>query len=404
MSGLAMLGLVIGVAAVIVISSAGEGVTNSASAAISPVANSITVVSKVSPTPGGPSAKPLTDADEAALAQLPGVAELVPQVTGATVGTSGQVGLAVTASTPTRKFISASVVGTTANYLAAKQQTVGVGRFFTESEAGTGARVAVLGPLIGRALFGPNPVDALGQTVRLNHALFKVAGVLPSYGAENDNVIVMPILAARRGVFGFGYGGDQLSSIAVKATSTPVVKQTESEITELLRQRHHILDPSFDDFQVQDLGAYLTSMQQLVQLIETFVPVISAISLFVGGIGILNIMLLSVTNRIREIGTRKAVGASDGAILGQFTMEALTLAAIGGFIGIVVSVGLILFAKFVVPNLNTSRGFLSTFDPVLSTEPIVIAFGVSLLIGLAAGGYPAWRASRLEPIQALRYE
>jgi putative ABC transport system permease protein len=141
----------------------------------------------------------------------------------------------------------------------------------------------------------------------------------------------------------------------------------------------------------------------LINLITNFVPAIAAISLLVGGIGVLNIMLVSVTDRTREIGTRKAIGASDSAILTQFVMEAIALAGLGGVLGAVLGVGLIFTTKVLIPMLGT-RGFLSTFDPVLSVPPVAVAFTISLFIGLIAGGYPAWRAARLEPIEALRYE
>jgi putative ABC transport system permease protein len=372
-------------------------------AAIAPVADSITVVPKLSPIPNGPPSEPLTDGDEQAIAKLPGVAQLVPQVTGATTGAAGQQAVAVTASTPNAQFTSASVVGTTHNYLSANQKTVAAGTFFNAEQDQNGAKVAILGPLIAQALYGPNPSAALGQTLRLNHVLFTVIGVLPSYGASSDNVVVMPLKAARAGVFGYGYGGDELSSIVVKATSTPMVKSVEDQITQVLRTRHHVTDPRYDDFQVQDLGSRLTTFDQLIQLITNFVPAIAAISLLVGGIGVLNIMLVSVTDRTREIGTRKAIGASDSAILSQFVLEAIALAGLGGLIGVVLGVGLILLTKLLIPYAGTS-GFLSSFDPVLSAPPIAVAFSISLAIGLIAGGYPAWRAAQLEPIEALRYE
>jgi putative ABC transport system permease protein len=402
-SGLTMLGLIIGVAAVILLTSFGQGVGNSVNAAIAPVANSITIVPKLSPIPGGPPAEPLTDQDEQTIAKLPGVAQLVPQVTGATTGAAGQTAVAVTASTTTAHFTSASVIGTTYNFLAANQKAVAVGRFFNQSEDESGAKVVILGPLIDQALYGPDPSAALGKLVRLNHVLFTVIGVLPSYGASSDNVVVMPMNAARSGVFGYGYGGDELSSIVVKATGTIQVKPTENQITQLLLQRHHITDTKYEDFQVQDLGSRLTTFDQLIQLITNFVPAIAAISLLVGGIGVLNIMLVSVTDRTREIGTRKAIGASDTAILSQFALEAIALAGLGGLLGVSFGVGLILLTKLLLPLLGTS-GFLSSFDPVLAAGPILVAFGISLAIGLIAGGYPAWRAAQLKPIEALRYE
>jgi putative ABC transport system permease protein len=402
-SSLTMLGLIIGVAAVILLTSFGQGVAGSVNSAIAPVANSITVVPKLSPIPGGPPAEPLTDADEKAIARIPLVSEQVPLVTGATTGAAGQNSVAVTASTPTAQFTSATVAGTTANYLSASQKTVVAGTFFNDAQDQSGAKVAVLGPLIDQALFGPNPNNAVGKTMRLNHVLFKVIGVLQSYGSSGDNVIVMPLKAARSGVFGYGYGGDELSSITVKATSTLTVKAAEAQITQVLMTDHHITDPRYEDFQVQDLGARLTTFEQLITLITDFVPAIAAVSLLVGGIGVLNIMLVSVTDRTREIGTRKAIGASDSAILGQFIIEAMALAGLGGLIGVILGVGLILLTKLLIPYLGTT-GFLSSFDPVLAASPIAVAFVISLAIGLLAGGYPAWRAAQLNPIEALRYE
>jgi putative ABC transport system permease protein len=402
-SGLTMLGLIIGVAAVILLTSFGQGVAGSVNSAIAPVANNITVVPKLSPIPGGPPAEPLTDADERAISKIPEVSEQVPLVTGATTGAAGPQSVAVTASTPTAQFTSASVAGTTANYLSASQKKLAAGTFFNDEQDQSGAKVAVLGPLIDQALYGPDPSAAVGKTVRLNHVLFKVVGVLQSYGSSGDNVIVMPLKAARSGVFGYGYGGDELSSITVKATSTLTVKAAEDQITQVLMADHHITDPRYEDFQVQDLGARLTTFEQLITLITHFVPAIAAVSLLVGGIGVLNIMLVSVTDRTREIGTRKAIGASDSAILGQFIIEAMALAGLGGLIGVVLGVGLILLTKLLIPYLGTT-GFLSSFDPVLAASPIAVAFVISLAIGLLAGGYPAWRAAQLNPIEALRYE
>jgi putative ABC transport system permease protein len=402
-SALTMLGLIIGVAAVILLTSFGQGVSSSVNSAVSTVANSITVVPKLSPIPGGPPALPLTDADAAAIAKLSNVAQLVPVVTGSTTSAAGPQNVAVTASTPGAQFLSASVTGTTANYTSVRQITLSAGKFFDDAQGRAGAKVAVLGPLVASALYGPNPQAAIGKSLRLNHAYFTVIGVLQSYGASGDNVIVMPLDAARSSVFGFGYGGNSLSSIIVQATSTATVKPAEAQVTQVLQARHHTTDTQYDDFQVQDLGSRVSTFTQLISLITNLVPAVAAISLLVGGIGVLNIMLVSVTDRTREIGTRKAIGASDGAILGQFVLEAIMLAGLGGLIGVALGVGLILATKLLIPLLG-ARGFLSTFSPVLSVPPIAVAFVISLAIGLVAGGYPAWRAARLNPIEALRYE
>jgi putative ABC transport system permease protein len=403
-SVLTMLGLLIGVASVIVLSSFGQGLTNAVTAAVAPVANSITVVPKLSAIPGGPPAQPLTDADVRALQVIPQIDQMVPFVTGATTGNAGQTNRAVTASVPGAEYLSASVMGTTYNFLAASQKSTSSGVFFDKAQSDSGAHVVVLGPLIARALYGPDSTAPLGKTLRINHATFKVLGTMTSFGATSDNAIIMPEKAARATIFGQRSGGDHVSGLYIKATSTQQVKDVENQVYEIMRRQHGVTNPAYDDFQVQDLGTRLATFTGLIKMITGFVPLIAGISLLVGGIGVLNIMLVSVTDRTREIGIRKAIGASDAAILGQFMMESTTLGGLGGLLGVAVAVGLIVGAKLAIPGLGGANGMLSSFSPVLAAGPIVVAFGVSLLIGLVAGSYPAWRAARMAPIDALRHE
>jgi putative ABC transport system permease protein len=403
-STLTMLGLIIGVGAVILLVSAGQGVSNSVNAAIATFANNITVVPLKPNVPIGLKGnKPLTQADAAAIAKAPDVAQVTPVVTGATTSQAGSVNHAIVASVPGKEFLSATVTGTTSNWFTTNNRQLDAGTTFTPTQAGEGARVAVIGSDVAHVLFG-HAMAAVGRTVDVNYRPFRVLGVMKDYGHNSDNVVIMPMEAARAAVFGYGYGGDEISSVTATATSTASVTAAESEITQILTRRHHITDPQLQDFQVQTLGHRLDTFNQVISLLTDFVPAIAAISLLVGGIGVLNIMLVSVTDRTREIGTRKAVGASDSLILGQFILEAATLGAFGGLLGVGLGVGLIFAMRLAAPLLDKSGGVFSHFYPTLTLAPILVAFGISLAIGVIAGGYPAWRASRLNPIEALRYE
>jgi putative ABC transport system permease protein len=241
----------------------------------------------------------------------------------------------------------------------------------------------------------------MGQTIRINHQGFRVIGVMQSYGQQADKSVILPLNTARRYVFG---GGDQLNQIIVQAQNVAAVPAAEGQVTSILSDRHRIKDPGQRDFEVQSLGSRLQSFNQILRILTLFTAAVAAISLIVGGIGVLNIMLVTVTERTREIGIRKALGATRRAILQQFLVESIVLTSIGGILGILVGVGLSFLGGAIAPTFDPSSGTFSSFTPVVSVPSVIVAFTVSLAIGVIAGGYPANRAARLRPVEALRYE
>ena len=391
-SGLTMIGLIIGVAAVILLVACGQGVQNSVNTRIEPVANLVTIVPQSASVPGGPPAQSLTDADAAALSNAPDVATVTPAVTStASIGTD------------TTTFLSGSIIGTTDIWSETNNRDIQAGSFFDEAQSDEAARVVVLGPSVATTLFG-GPRAAVGQTVQIDQRAFRVIGVMQSYGQQSDNTAIMPLSTARQYIVGHGVGtGNILNQITVQAPQQAAVPAAMKEITQILDARHHISNPQMQDFQVQSLGHRLQTFNQVVSILTLFTPAVAGISLLVGGIGVLNIMLVSVTERTREIGIRKAIGATSRAILEQFLIEAIVLAGLGGLVGVGAGIGLSLLAGVVAPTLDPASGVFSGFVPVLSVLPVAVSFGISLMIGLIAGSYPAYRAAQLRPIQALRY-
>ncbi|MGH3832673.1 MAG: ABC transporter permease [Pseudonocardiaceae bacterium] len=386
---LTMLGIVIGVSSVILLVAIGNGVQSSVNEKIQPLANLITIVPSAGDIPGGAAPKDLIDADVTALADpsLSGqIAAVIPAISGKAL-----------AETNDYRF-RAGIVGSTERWLDVNNGDMSAGSFFDATQVRSAARVVVLGPTVSSYLFGDDPAVALNRTVRINRQSFRVIGVMQSVGEPGDSAAIMPLSTVRRYVFG---GGDKVNQIIVQAAQADAVPVAENDVIRILSDRHRIKDPANRDFEVQSLRSRLDTFNQILRILTLFTAAVAAISLFVGAIGVLNIMLVSVTERTREIGIRKAIGATRRAILEQFLIESLVLAGLGGVIGILVGVGLSLLGAAVAPAFGPT---FATFAPAVTISSVVISFGISLAIGLIAGGYPANRAACLRPIEALRFQ
>ncbi|GAA5171366.1 hypothetical protein GCM10023321_69810 [Pseudonocardia eucalypti] len=382
-------GIIVGVAAVIVLVALGDGMKADFDKEFSRLANQITVTAAKGSVPDGRQPRDLTDRDVQALSdprQAPDIVDISPAVVASVVLAAGQA------------KSKASLVGASANYLDLVDRHTDAGRWFTPEEIDNGTRAVVLGPEAVNLLWGYDTPhqDVVGKTVRLSTTNFKVHGVLESNG-QDDNLAIVPLDAARTSLV--GDNGGKLDLIILKSGSVDTVEDAAGQATDILMARHNIDDPASRDFNVKTFTDWIEKSTRSIKFLAMFIVAVAAISLFVGGVGVANIMLVSVTERTREIGIRKAVGAKTTAIMRQFLSEAVVLTGLGGLVGALLGVALTYLAGAVLPDFDEELP-----APILSPGPVLVAFAVSLVIGVLAGGYPAHRAARLRPIQALRFE
>jgi putative ABC transport system permease protein len=375
-------GIIIGVAAVIVLVALGNGIQ----AGFNEQFSSLTTQITVTPAEGDRTARPLTDNDVDALSsriQAPNVASVTPLVTGSAVLTPRDgVGY------------RSGITGTTASYADVTDLELVTGTFFDEQQERSNDKVVILGPRPVTELFGGDAGEAIGQRLRIGRTTFRVIGVAAP--ATQDDVAYMPIEAARSYVLG---GGDDVDTVIVAARSGAEVPAALAQVTAILDDRHNISDSTERDFDATAQVDFIDQATQFLTFLTVFTSAVAGISLVVGGIGVANIMLVSVTERTREIGIRKAIGATRRAILQQFLLESTVLAGLGGTIGVIVGLSLSFGGAALLPRLVPDFP-----PPVVSPGSVFLALFISLLIGLLAGGYPANRAAKLRPIEALRYQ
>ncbi|KKQ70847.1 MAG: hypothetical protein UT33_C0015G0015 [Candidatus Peregrinibacteria bacterium GW2011_GWC2_39_14] len=388
-SGLTMLGIIIGISSVIAMVSIGQGAQGTIQSSIQSIGSNLIMITPgaqrgqgVQVSAGRGSAKTLTQEDaDAIIKSVTSVKAVAAEVSGR---------YQVTAKGTNT---NTSIDGVTSTYPAVKNLEVDEGSFISEQNVKSAAKVAVLGPSVRDDLFGEGASGIIGQTIRIKSNEFKIIGITKSKGGtgfgNQDDMIFVPLTTAQKFLAGDSY----VTTINVQAESPEVMTDIQSQITLLLLDRHKISDPTLADFSVLNQSDIVSAASSITQTFTILLASIAGISLIVGGIGIMNMMLTTVTERTREIGLRKAVGAKRHDINIQFLSEAVALTFTGGFIGILLGWG--------IAKIISYTGLLQTS---ISLYSVLLAFGVSAGIGIVFGYYPAKRASELSPIDALRYE
>jgi putative ABC transport system permease protein len=382
---LTMLGMVIGVGCVIVVVAIGNGASQSIQSTINSLGTNFIMVFPGASTSGGAriftGSSTLTPEDaEAIKTEAPNVAYVSPQVRSAAQVVAGELNWGT------------SIMGVGVEYPNIRAWNVAQGSFFTDADVKAASKVAILGNTVAENLF-PNG-DAVGQVVRIKNVPFKVVGVLEKKGGnmmgqDQDDTIVAPYTTIMKRLS----GKTRIDMLYVSAASANAVQQAQTEVDSILRQRHRIAPGMDADFQMRSQEEIAAASAQQMNTLRMLLLVVAAVSLVVGGIGIMNIMLVSVTERTREIGIRMAIGAKGHHVLTQFLFEAITISIVGGLIGVLLGVG--------VSRLVATK---AGWPIVISAQSILLAFGVAGFVGVFFGFYPARKASRLDPIEALRYE